>query len=209
MVVSSLAYKNDIVKDLLNFGVDMERILSPILFIPEEVTWKDIESDESTNWPLMQKRWRLIWEWGWLPDALKSVADYGCGKQYIKRFLTDTCDYYPIDYIDRGGGTFVCDFNKREFPNIYAELSACVSVLMYIKPAEELLHHICEHTKQWVIFSFPPLEKLSDIEIRRHEGMFQNFTEFQIIELFEKEGYRLKDKKDGEGNFTYFMFEKQ
>lgn len=212
VVISSIVYKNEIAEDLLRLGVERERIFSPFLFMPDKVVWKDIEDEELANWALMNKRFQMIEEWGWIPDRVKSVADYGAGHKFIKGFLPEQTIYYPIDFIDRGDNTIICDFNRREFPEIFSEMSVCTGVSMYIEPAEELVGHICEHTECRIIFSFVTLEGMPDIDIRRESGMCQDYTEQQIIDMFAKHGFKLEDKKyDTAGNptMTLFLFEKQ
>ena len=118
VVISSIVYKNEIMEDLLRLGVRADQIFPPFIFMPDTVDWKDIEDDGQVNWLLMQKRFQMIAEWGWIPDGVKSVADYGAGHKFIKKFMPAETVYYPIDFIDRGDHTIICDFNKREFPAI-------------------------------------------------------------------------------------------
>lgn len=212
VVISSIVYKNEIAEDLLRLGVDRKRIFPPFLFMPDKVLWKDIENEELADWDLMNKRFRMIAEWGWISDQVKSVADYGAGHKFIKGFLPEQTIYYPIDFMDRGDNTIICDFNKREFPKIFSEMSVCAGVLTYIEPAEELVVHICEHTERRIIFSFVTLEGMPDIDIRRESGMCQDYTEQQIIDMFVEHGFKLEDKKyDTAGNsmITLFLFEKR
>lgn len=211
VVISSIVYENEITEDLMRLGVDRKRIFPPFLFMPDKVVWKDIEDEELANWNLMSKRFQMIEEWGWIPDRVKSVADYGAGHKFIKDFLPEQTIYYPIDFIDRGDNTIVCDFNKGEFPEIFSEVSVCTGVLMYIEPAEELVGHICGHTEHRIIFSFVTLEGMPDLDIRRRSGMCQDYTEQQIIDMFIEHGFKLEDKKyDTAGNstMTLFLFER-
>lgn len=211
VVISSIVYLNEIMEDLLGLGVEKAQILPPFIFMPDEVDWRDIEEDGHADWVLMQKHFQMIAEWGWVPNEVRSVVDYGAGYKFMKDLLPSDTAYYPVDFIDRGDHTIICDFNKHEFPNIYSELSVCMGTLMYIEPAEELLDPICRHTERWILFSFITLEGMPDIEIRRKSGMCQDFTEPQIIGMFASREYMLKDKRyDSSGNstMTLFLFEK-
>lgn len=211
IVISSLIYAEEITNDLLQFGVKKEQLIQPFRFMPDKVVWKDIENDGYSDWEHMRRRFQMIVQEGWLPDKLKSVADYGAGHKFMKELISIETTYYPIDFIDRGENTIICDFNKREFPEVYSELSVCVGVLMYIKPAEELICHICEHTERWIIFSFITLEGIPDIEVRKKFGMCQHYTEQEIIDIYSKYFYILRDKKyDTAGAITtLLLFEKQ
>lgn len=160
----------------------------------------------------MHKRVAMISQLGWIPKDIKSVADYGCGHMALKEQIPEITTYYPIDYKQRADReTIICDFNKWQFSNIYSEMSVCRGVLMYIDPAEKLIVHICEHTKYKIIFSFVTLEGFPDIDARRRSGMWQDFTEKEIIELVAEHEYQLEDIKydtDGNTTMTFFLFKK-
>lgn len=212
IAITSIVYRDEIMEDLLRLGIESERILQPYIFMPDEVDWRAIEDDGRADWELMRKRFQMIAEWGWIPNNVKSVADYGAGHKFIKALLPEAANYYPIDFIDRGDHTIICDFNKQEFPNIHAELSVCAGVLMYVEPAKELVDHICGHTDRQIIFSFITLEKMPNIDTRRKLGFCQDFTEAQIIDMFAGQEYVLRDKRrDTSGNsmITLFLFEKR
>ncbi len=210
VAISSIAYKNEITDDLLRLGVKKEKILLPSIFMPEQVKWEDVESHGRARWNCMHHQIQMIKEWGWMPEQVKSLADYGAGHKFIKEILPATTVYYPIDFIDRGDNTIVCDFNKREFPNISTELSVCLGVLMYIEPAEDLINHICKHTKQRVIFSYQTLDNMQDLEMRRLFAICQDFTEQQIVDMFLQRRYQLRNRKyDDFNKMTYFLFENE
>ena len=71
--------------------------------------WKDIEYFED-NWI---NRTRMMA--GFLPKNV-SVMDLGCGKRWLQD-IHPISEYIPVDYCDRGPGTLLCDFNKKEFPD--------------------------------------------------------------------------------------------
>lgn len=211
VVISSILYRKEITKDLLDLGIKEEQIFQPFIFMPDEVDYKDIEHDKQTDWELMRKRFKVISEWGWIPQNIKSVVDYGAGRKFIKEFLPDSVLYYPIDYINRGEDTILCDFNTGIFPNINTELSVCTGVLMYVEPARELIVHMCRHTERRIIFSFVALDSMPDIDARKRYGMCNHFTDQQIIDIFAGEGFDLKDKKgDVAGNsvMTFYLFDR-
>lgn len=210
IVVSSIIYSREITKNLLRLGIKKERIIQVAQFMPEKVTWRELEDSGRADWGLMHRRIQMLAEWRWIPDNVKSVADYGAGHMAVKEILPESANYYPIDYINRGEGTIVRDFNKREFPDIYSELSVCIGVLMYIEPAEELVDHICRHTGRRIIVAFTTLEGFSDVVVRRKSGMCQDFTEKQILDMFALRGWMNVDMKHnttGNSQRTFFLFE--
>lgn len=211
IVITSLVYEEEITEDLLCLGVGKEQIISCSVFMPEEVTWKDIEKGSRADFELMKQRIDMIAEWG-VFQGVKSVADYGCGNRFVEMKLSEDVLYYPIDYIDRGEGTILCDFNQDRFPEIDAEVSLCLAMLMYIVPAVELIEHICKHTEKTVVFSFVILEGFPNIAARRKSGMVQDFTAEQIVDMFNKNGFRLVGRKDDmKGNtiMALFWFERE
>lgn len=211
IIVSSLVYEKEITDDLLHLGIAKEKIFSCSLFMPDEVSWEEIEENQLTDWTHMQKRYEMISEWGWIANEMKTVADYGSGHKFIKAYLSSSVKYYPIDYIDRGDSTIICDFNKKEFPDICTEFSICTGVLMYIEPAEELIAHICKHTTRTVLFSYVAIEKFSNIQARRCLSYHNDYTEPQIVNMFSTYQFELNDKKyERAGNITmtFFLFEK-
>ena len=211
IVITSMVYENEIMADLLELGVSRERIYPCHIFMPGEVTWKDIEEGSRADFELMKQRIDMVAEWG-VFQGIKSIADYGCGNRFVEKMLSENILYYPIDYIDRGEGTILCDFNQDKFPEIYAEVSLCLAMLMYIVPAVELIEHICKHTEKTVVFSFVILEGFPNIAARRKSGMVQDFTAEQIVDIFNKNGFRLVDRKDDmKGNtiMALFLFERE
>lgn len=211
IIVTSLVYGKEIIEDLLQLGVKKEQIFSCAIFMPDKVTWKELEEGSRADWELMKRRIEALAGWGWIPEKIKTVADYGCGHRFIEKLLPLNTVYYPIDYISRGDDTIVCDFNKQMFPDVYSELSICFAVLMCIGPANELVAHICRHTERRILLSFVTLEGFPDIDARRSSAMIQDFTSREITDMFAEHGFELKDRKeDMSGNtvMTFFLFDK-
>ena len=212
IVVSSIVYNKEITEELLQIGIEKKRIFPYSLFMPDEVSWVELEDNKLADWELMSKRYEIISEWNWIPNEVKTVADYGAGQKFIKKYLPASSEYYPIDYIDRGDNTIHCDFNEGCFPNIVTELSVCTGTLMYVKPAKELISHICKHTLHTVIFSYVILEGFSDINTRRHSSMCNDFTAQEIMDMFSLNQFEVQDRKDdtkGNSTMSLFLFKKR
>lgn len=212
VVISSIVYIKEITNDLLQFGVKEEHIFPPFLFMREEVTLKELEVNGCVDWGRMNQRCRMILDWGWIPSGIRSVVDYSAGEGcLIKNFLPEKAVYYPVDYLDRGENTLICDFSKGEFPNIYAELSICFAMVMYTKFEEELIDNICEHTQKMSIFTAITWEGLPDVKVRRYSAMVSDITEQQIIDRFDLNNFSLKDKHyhtAGNSTMTFFLFDR-
>jgi len=210
IVVSSIVYSVEITNELIQKGIDENRIYQYSLFTPDEVSWSELESNKLADWELMSKRFEMISDWKWIPEDVKIVADYGAGHMFLKEYLPQNSIYYPIDYIDRGQDTIICDFNKGEYPDIRSELSACTATLMCVKPAYELVKHICLHTVKTVIFSYVTIEGFSDINARRRSSICNDFSTQEIINMFENNNFNLRETKshdNGNSTMTFFLFE--
>lgn len=213
IVISSIVYVREITDDLVRLGVNPTKIFQPFMFMPDHVTIIDLEDNGLVNWERMNKRCRMVADWGWIPDSVQSVVDYSAGEGLlIKKFLPENTAYYPIDYKNRGENTTVCDFSKREFPDIYAELSFCFNMAMYTRAAEELIDSICKHSGKRCIFTAITIEGMPDIEIRRYSGMVSDLSEKQIVYRFSVNGFQLNDIRyhtAGNSTMTFFLFERR
>ena len=212
IVVSSIVYNKEITEELLQIGIEKKRIFPYSLFMPDEVSLKELEDNGLVNWKRMHERYEMISEWNWIPNEVKTVADYSAGENLImKAYLPSNVSYYPIDYYYRGENTIVCDFNKDPFPNVYAELSACFAMLMYTEPAEEFIAHICNHTECSIIISAITIEGFPDVSARRRSAMCNDFTEQEIVDMFSLNQFEVKDRKKhtaGNSTMTFFLFKR-
>lgn len=211
VVVSSFVYSDEISMDLVALGVKKEQILQSSLFMPKEVTWELLEDNGRADFEMMNQRTQLLAKWNWIPKEIKSVADYGCGHRFMEKLIPNGAVYYPIDYMDRGSDTIICDFNKQEYPNVETDLSVCLGVLLYIEPARNLIEHICSHTKERIVFSFVAWEDFPRIDARRKSGVIQDYSRKDIIDMFGEYGFKMKDKRellDGSAGITFFLFDR-
>jgi len=188
IVVASIIYFEEISRELLDLGIDERRILSYKLFMPENILWSDL--DNNIDWDLMRFRVEMFSEW--ITKNIRSVADYGAGKMYLREYLASDVKYYPVDYIRRSEQTILCDLNLGEFPEIQADAAVCSGVLEFIYTAEKLLAHVCEHTNRMVILSYLGVDKFPDINGRRASAYVSDLSEKQIVDLMESKGFGLK-----------------
>ncbi len=212
IVISSIAYMNEIYEDLLQFGVQKENILLPFSFMSDQVSLKELEVNGCVHWERLYQGCAMIAEWEWIPEQIKSVVDYSAGKGMpFKKYISETTAYYPIDYMDRGQNTTICDFAKSEFPDIDAELSVCFAMSLYTTAAGQLIDNICEHTGRLSIFTSITLEGMPDVRLRRYSGIVNDFTEKQIIDRFSANYFAVRDKRyhtAGNSTMTFFLFER-
>lgn len=80
IIISSAIYYDEIKQQLMSLGFSEEQIFSYMLFIPDEVSWSDLE--EKADWERMRKRVKCISQW--IPKDVRSVVDYGAGEMFLK-----------------------------------------------------------------------------------------------------------------------------
>ena len=113
-----------------------------------------------------------------------SVLDLGCGKMWTKNYLSDS-KYYPVDYRDRGKGTIVCDFNKGEFPDIFADVAFVSGTLEYVND-DAFIDSIAKHCNQCVI-SYCLLEDHPQLAFRRRQAWVNDFSRDEILNMIWSE----------------------
>lgn len=190
VVIASVVYSDEIKNNLKQLGFKQNQILSYKLFMPEEITWPDIENN--IDWGIMRHRARMIFEW--MEPDINSLADYGAGKMHIKDYLSSDIIYYPIDYHRRTEDTIVCDLNKGTYPDISTDVSICCGILEYMCEPERLLLNVCKKTNIQIIISYWTLDKFPNIEGRRASAYISDLTERQIINTMQSGGYGLIKK---------------
>lgn len=206
IVISTNLYFDEVKNSLIEDGFSEEQILSYTLFVPQNVVWTDLE--DNIDWQLMRPSVEVFTKW--IPDDVKSVADYGAGQMYVREFLKPQVEYYPIDYMKRFEETIVCDLNTRRFPNIKAEVSVLNGVLEFLTTAEALMEHVVKNTSRQVIVSYMTLNRFSNIGARRASGYVSDLTEQQIVNAFVSGGFVLQKRVSDplDATDTIYLFEK-
>lgn len=207
IVISSIIYFDEIKENLLKMGLPEENLLSYSEFMPEVITWKELE--KSTVWGMNKERVEKISEL--IPDDVDSVADYGEGKINLRNFLSQNIKYYPFDYIKRSELTVLCDFDNDMLPNIDADVSVCTATLVFLKKAEDLIEHICKHTQKMIILSYVTTDVFSNVSGRRVSGYLNDFSEAEIIHIMDKNGFEFFGKENDPANSIdkIYMFRKK
>lgn len=190
VVVSSIIYYEEIAQTLLELGIEKERIISYKAFMPQNILWSDL--DGNIDWDLMHFRVEMFS--AWITEDIQSVVDYGAGKMYLREYLAPGVQYFPVDYIRRNEQTILCDLNQGGFPDIQSDAAICSGVLEFIYTAEQLLEHVCEHTKKMIILSYLGVDDFPDIDGRRASAYVSDLSERQIVDLMQSKGFQLGKK---------------
>jgi len=145
--------------------------------------WRDIEYfDES--WKI---RIRAMSE---LIEEEKEVMDLGCGKMWLKGYLSDDIKYSGCDYVKRDDDTIVCDFNQGQFPFNAVELIFVSGCLEYVENVEWFIESIAKHCSSLII-SYCTVELNPDINARKSLGWKNHLTLQQLLEILLLNGFAL------------------
>lgn len=166
------------------------------------------EKRQAVNWKqkeqvlgLEQVKWhcRMAAMYEFLNNNDRSIIDLGAGNMYLKRLLPDEIEYYPVDYQKRFSETIVCDFNKYEFPDIYADVIVCAGILEYIDNPEWFLEQVTIHCRK-VLLSYQGREKFDYSMLRSYE----------IIDYMQDRGFCItQENKQFDQDWTLLVcFEK-
>ena len=191
IIIATNIYFDEIKSNLLAHGILEKQILSYALFMPANIVWADLE--DSIDWKLMQPSVELLSHW--LDEDDQSVADYGAGQMYLKRFLRQGVAYYPVDYLKRFKETIVCDLNTGDFPDLEVDVSVLNGVLEFLTTAETVLAHACGKSRKKVILSYMTVNRFPNREARRASGYISDLTEEKIIQILEECSFYLVKKE--------------
>lgn len=154
------------------------------------ISWSDREKD--VNWNQYEAR---VLEMSMFIDDTNdlSVLDLGAGQMYLRRILPAHTAYYPVDYIRRCDQTIVCDFNKKEFPDVKADVAFLSGILEYISDVVWFFDCITNSVNK-IILSYSCIDSFPDIEYRQSRGWQSNLTTDEIITAFHARGFMLSQR---------------
>ena len=141
-----------------------------------------------------------------LIDSQSSIIEFGAGRLVLKSYIPSGCQYTPSDLVDRGGGTIVCDLNKKPLPEFQTyDFAVFSGVLEYVYDVESLVAHL-SHRVSNVVASYAVLE--SNAGKRRQYGWVNHFKSKEFIDLFEQAGFQC-DHQEAWGGQLIYRFRKK
>jgi len=134
------------------------------------------------------------------------VIEFGAGRMVVKSYLPEGCSYLPLDIVDRGNGTLVCDLNKSPLPDFgYHHYAIMSGVLEYIIDVPRLIRHISPMVGS-VVASYAVRRNENTLNRGLH-GWVNHFTESELVGIFEQNGYFLSESSAWR-NQLIFVFRK-
>ena len=206
VVIASINYFVEIQESLKKMGFEENQIISCMRFWPKKISWEELE--DTANWENVKQRAKLFAKW--IAPTVKTVADYGHEKNFLKEFLPDGMQYKAPNYIRIQEDALVADF-EQEGAVVFTDVAFGMAILMSFLNVETVIEHLCKQTKSEIIISYVPFEKLSDVSLRRCVNYHNDYTENELIEAFLCRGFVLKRKETDpfdEVNIVY-LFEKE
>lgn len=140
-----------------------------------------------------------------ISDEEQSILDLGCGKMWLKEYLTDDKIYYGCDYIMRDEATIVCDFSKYEFPSIDVDLCFASGVFEYVSDMPWMMGQVNKYCRV-IICSYCSTDSERNLIKRKKQGWRNHFSSDEFIQLIELTGYRLKEKSNKITGNTIYKF---
>jgi len=146
------------------------------------------------NFEYFDERWkRRIGQLASLIEDEKVVLDLGCGRMWLKEMLPEDINYIGCDYTNRGPDSLICDFNKKEFPNVKADACFVSGVLEYIDDVDWFLRKISACCNSLII-SYCTTDYNPDMTVRKSLNWVNHFTFSELKDKIESKGFVLYKK---------------
>lgn len=168
-------------------------------FLSGAKRWADVERFD----PAWRERIRLMASF--LDDSDAVVVDLGCGPMWLRDFLLGGVRYVGVDYAARGPDTLICDFNKKQFPEIGRATFFVSGCMEYVEDPEWFIGMIAARSKKCVL-SYCATEDFPDLVWRRKRGWVNALDAAAVERLFASRGMSCVQKVVTESRNTVFVF---
>ena len=131
---------------------------------------------------------------GYVPENVR-LLEFGAAKLALKQFLPKTVKYTPSDIVDRGEGTIVCDLNtqKQKYPEFKdKDIIFFSGVLEYVFDVPYVIQFFSKKTNKFII-SYCTSDNFSSETGRKINGWVNNYSNKDIISIFEKNNFKLTE----------------
>jgi hypothetical protein len=147
--------------------------------------WDNLPVETTSDWtPRAAKAAAFL-------SGCKAVVDLGCGTMNLKRFLSPTTRYFPVDVVsDRDERTMVVDLNREAPPALDSNAVACLGLLEYLYDVKEFLASLGKCYRILVV-SYNPFEAGTSLAHRRSHAWVNDFPRNRLEELFTATGWAI------------------
>lgn len=139
-------------------------------------------------------------------DKVKSLMDLGSGPEFLREFLSEKIDYFPVDYLPKTQNTIIRDFNKGEFLNKKVDVIIMAGLLGYIYDLDKFIEASAKNTDCIIAsYMFPALYP-SELGETIHVNCL---NQKQLFKIFKKYGFKITMKPVFNKDFTIFVATKR
>lgn len=132
--------------------------------------------------------------------------DLGSGPEFLREFLSEKIDYFPVDYLAKTPNTIIRDFNKGEFLNKRVDVIIMAGLLGYIYDLDKFIEISAQNTDCIIAsYMFPDLYP-SELGKTIHVNCL---NQKQLFKIFKKYGFKITMKPVFNKNFTIFVATKR
>jgi hypothetical protein len=148
-----------------------------------------------------------------IPEGSR-VIEFGAGRRQLEKLLDSSCSYISADLTSRGPDTILCDLNQRPLPDLRSLMASTAvfgGVLEYILDLDSLVkwlsdQFVCCIASYTDVIPVPSeAERVRQKLNRLYYGYMNNYTEEELVSLFEKYGFACV-KRDTWTNQRLFLF---
>ncbi|MFC2004923.1 methyltransferase domain-containing protein [Chloroflexota bacterium] len=122
-----------------------------------------------------------------------TVLEFGAGLIRLPEYLPENCTYIPSDIVKRRPEVLICDLNNPNIPFLpKVDVAVFSGVLEYIENVPRIINHLSNKCNAMVIsyvVTQNSKKKLKELLLRRSMGWVNDYTEEEIIALFQDKGF--------------------
>ena len=164
-----------------------------------ENQWERVES--------FDERWkdRIRQMSSYISPNARSIMDLGCGLMWLREFINDDCQYYGVDYVYRGEGSYLIDFNKKQFLEKNVDACFVSGCLEYVSDYRWFVKNISKFSNECIL-SYCTLDRFSNKKERRLLSWVNHLTDEELVNLFIQEGMKVIKKDITATNNSIYVF---
>ena len=142
-----------------------------------------------------------------IPDC-KSLMDLGCRKaKFVKSICSENVQYIPVDFKKHDDEVIACDFNKKEFPDIKADVCLCAFTAEYVKYLSQFLANMCNAAQKQILIWACPVDKELNKNARWKNPFPIDFIEEFLIKTIEQNNFKLTAQYPDENNHAVILYD--
>ena len=186
---------------ILNNNID-KNCVNNIKSYYKENTW----TEQTPHWEVMERRIKFMLN---MIDttSIKSLMDLGCGKLNTKKYLPESVEYIPVDFLKYDKSVIQRDFNAGEFYFKQADVVFCSGIFEYIYDLDAFVNKISQCTDtilaSYIFYGDRP----------KPSFVINKYDEEEFFDIFKKYGFEIEniireDEKNNIGRNTVFLLKK-